>query len=72
MVFNDLGWLAEARSGLAPEGVVQNSALKLIIRVRKVVERLKFLMYVDRFTSKAFGRGIVLRNRENQFLSDFR
>ena len=72
MVFDDWDSLAETRSGLAPEGVVQNPALKLLIRMRKVIETSKFLMYVERSTSKAFGCGIVLRNRENRFLSDFR
>ena len=72
MVFNDWDSLAETRSGLAPEGVVQNPALKLVIRMRKVIETSKFLMYVERSTSKAFGCDIVSRNRENEFLSDFR
>ena len=72
MVFNDWDSLAETRSGLAPAGIVQNSALKLIIRMRKVIETSKFLMYVERSTSKAFGYGIVLRNRGNRILSDFR
>ena len=71
MVFNDWDSLAETRSGLAPEGVVQNPALKLLIRMRKVIETSNFLMYVERPTSKAFGCGIVLRNRGNRFLSDF-
>ena len=71
MVFSDWDSLAETRSGQAPEGIVQNPALKLLIRMRKVIETSKFLMYVERSTSKAFGCGIVSRNRENQFLLDF-
>ena len=71
MVFNDWDSLAETWSGLAPEGIVHNPALKLIIRMRKVIETSKFWMYVERSTSKAFGCGIVLRNRENQFYRIF-
>ena len=43
MVFDDWGSLAETRSRLASEGIVQNPALKLIIRTRKVIETQKIL-----------------------------
>ena len=71
LVFNGLEPVAYTWSGLVLDGLAPNPALRIIVRMRKVIETSKFLMYSERSTSKASGYGIVLRNSENRFLTDF-